>query len=140
MKKSISDKKKSGNMKIIRRCRVLKNENNMNCSFKNKTKAGHPIPKFNSFVLFWTCHKVKVFMDQIENHQNRPDSNPCSLFACYVVQPKSLYISPEVSHFYGTQRFYTRWLDKRIYETEMKFRAVLGSQGCREKKPPNCHK
>ena len=63
----------------------------------------HPIPKFNSFVLFWTCHKVKVFMDQIENHQNRPDSNPCSLFACYVVQPKSLYISPELSHLYGAE-------------------------------------
>ena len=75
----------------------------MNCSFQIKTKGVHPIPKFNSFVLFWTCHKVKVFMDQIENHQNRPDSNPCSLFACYVVQPKSLYISPELSHFYGTE-------------------------------------
>jgi hypothetical protein len=38
------------------------------------------------------------------------------------------------------QRFHQRWLDKRIYKTEMKFWAVLGSQGCREKKPPNCHK
>ena len=90
-------------MTIIQKCRLLENENNMNCNFKNKTKAMHPTPKFNSFVLFWTCHKVKVFMDQIENHQNRPDSNPFSLFACYVVQPKSLYISPEVSHFYGTE-------------------------------------
>ena len=32
------------------------------------------------------------------------------------------------------QRSYQRWLDKRIYKTEMKFWAVLGSQGCREKK------
>jgi hypothetical protein len=31
-------------------------------------------------------------------------------------------------------------LDKRIYKTEMKFWAVLGSRGCREKKTPNCHK
>jgi hypothetical protein len=35
------------------------------------------------------------------------------------------------------QRSYQRWLDKRIYKTEMKFWAVLGSRGCREK---NCHK
>jgi hypothetical protein len=27
-------------------------------------------------------------------------------------------------------------LDKRIYQTEMKFWAVLGSRGCREKKLP----
>ena len=32
------------------------------------------------------------------------------------------------------QRSYTRWLYKRIYKTEMKFWAVLGSRGCREKK------
>jgi hypothetical protein len=32
----------------------------------------------------------------------------------------------------GKQRSYQRWLDKRIYKTEMKFWAVLGSQGCRE--------
>jgi hypothetical protein len=31
-------------------------------------------------------------------------------------------------------------LDKRIYKTEMKFWAVLGSKGCREKKPCNCRK
>jgi hypothetical protein len=31
-------------------------------------------------------------------------------------------------------------MDKRIYKTEMKFWAVLGSRGCREKKPLNCHK
>ena len=31
-------------------------------------------------------------------------------------------------------------LDKRIYKTEMKFWAILGSRGCREKKPSNCHK
>ena len=31
------------------------------------------------------------------------------------------------------QRSYQRWLDKRIYKTEMKFRAGLGSRGCREK-------
>ena len=37
-------------------------------------------------------------------------------------------------------RLYTRWLDRRIYKTEMKFWAVLGRRGCREKKPPNCHK
>ena len=34
------------------------------------------------------------------------------------------------------QRSYTRWLYKRIYKTEMKFWAVLGSRGCREKKIP----
>ena len=34
----------------------------------------------------------------------------------------------------GTQRSYTRWLYKIIYRTEMKFWAVLGSRGCREKK------
>jgi hypothetical protein len=31
------------------------------------------------------------------------------------------------------------WLDKRIFKTKMKFWAVLGSHGCREKKPPYCH-
>ena len=36
----------------------------------------------------------------------------------------------------GTQRSYTRWLYKIIYRTEMKFWAVLGSRGCREKKLP----
>ena len=34
------------------------------------------------------------------------------------------------------QRSYQRWLDKRIYKTEMKFWAVLGSGGCREKNLP----
>jgi len=34
------------------------------------------------------------------------------------------------------QRSYKRWLDKRIYKTEMKFWAVLGSRGSREKKIP----
>ena len=29
---------------------------------------------------------------------------------------------------------------KRIYETDLKFWAVVGSQGCREKKTPHCHK
>ena len=38
------------------------------------------------------------------------------------------------------QRSYQRWLDKRIYITDVKFWAVLGSQGCRVKKNPNCHK
>jgi hypothetical protein len=36
-----------------------------------------------------------------------------------------------------SQRSYQRWLDKIIYKTEMKFWAVLGSRGCREKKLPN---
>ena len=31
-------------------------------------------------------------------------------------------------------RFYNRWLDRRIYKMEMKFWAVLGKRGCREKK------
>jgi hypothetical protein len=31
-------------------------------------------------------------------------------------------------------------LDKIKFKTEMKFWAVLGSQGCREKKTPTCHK
>ena len=30
----------------------------------------------------------------------------------------------------STQRFYQRWLDKRIHKTEIKFWAVLGSWGC----------
>jgi hypothetical protein len=34
------------------------------------------------------------------------------------------------------QRSYQRWLDKIIYNTEMKFWAVLGSRGCREKNLP----
>ena len=34
------------------------------------------------------------------------------------------------------QRSYQRWLNKKDYKTEMKFWAVLGSQGCREKKLP----
>jgi hypothetical protein len=34
------------------------------------------------------------------------------------------------------QRSYQRWLEKRIYKTEMKFWAVLGRWGCREKKLP----
>ena len=36
-------------------------------------------------------------------------------------------------HMSGTQRSYQRWLDKIIYKTEMKFWAVLGNLGCREK-------
>ena len=43
-----------------------------------------------------------------------------------------------VSFWY--QRSYQIWLDKIIYNSEMKFRAVLGSQGCREKKSLNWHK
>ena len=31
------------------------------------------------------------------------------------------------------QSSYQRWLDKIIYKTEMKFWAILGSRGCREK-------
>ena len=38
----------------------------------------------------------------------------------------------------STQKSYQRWLDKLIYKTEIKFWAVLGSQGYREKKTPNC--
>ena len=34
------------------------------------------------------------------------------------------------------QKSYTRWLYKRIYKTEMKFWAVLGSRGCIEKNLP----
>ena len=34
------------------------------------------------------------------------------------------------------QRSYQRWLDKRIYKTEMKLWSVLGSRGCREKNLP----
>ena len=34
------------------------------------------------------------------------------------------------------QRSYQRWFDKRIYKTEMKIWAVLGSRGCREKNLP----
>ena len=30
----------------------------------------------------------------------------------------------------------TRWLDRRIYKTELKFWADLGRRGCREKKLP----
>ena len=63
------------------------------------------------------------------------------------------YDSPEINgraiflpvyHVHGTrgkQRSYQRWLDKRIYKTEMKFWAVLGSRGFREKTTtPNWHK
>ena len=38
-----------------------------------------------------------------------------------------------VANYGKHQRPYQRWLDKRIYKKEMKFWAVLGSQGCREK-------
>ena len=37
------------------------------------------------------------------------------------------------SQTHCTRRFYNRWLDRRIYKTEMKFWAVLGRQGCRKK-------
>ena len=36
----------------------------------------------------------------------------------------------------SVQRSYQRWLYKRIYKKEMKFWAVLGSQGCKEKNLP----
>jgi hypothetical protein len=39
-----------------------------------------------------------------------------------------------VQGFIQIQRSYQRWLDKIICKTEMKFWAVLGSRGCREKK------
>ena len=47
-------------------------------------------------------------------------------------QPKSRIIFQKKRD----QRSYQRWLDKRIYKTEMKFWAVLGSRGCREKTLP----
>ena len=37
-----------------------------------------------------------------------------------------------VSYMQSTQRSYQIWLDKINYKTEMKFWAVLGSQGCRK--------
>ena len=42
--------------------------------------------------------------------------------------------SDKALRYTSTQRSYQRWLDRRIYKTEMKFWAVLGSRGCREKK------
>ena len=51
-------------------------------------------------------------------------------FSCNHLIFESLLIS--------SQRSYQRWLDNRIYKTEMKFWAVLGSQAA-EKKIPNCH-
>ena len=47
---------------------------------------------------------------------------------CHTVQ---LFFSKGTNH-----RLYTRWLDRRIYKTEMKFWAVLGRRGCREKNLP----
>jgi hypothetical protein len=42
------------------------------------------------------------------------------------------------STFCGEKRI---WIFLKIlYKLEMKFWAVLGSQGCREQKTPNCHK
>ena len=38
--------------------------------------------------------------------------------------------------FSNTQRSYQRWLDNKNYKMEMKFWAVLGSRGCREKNLP----
>ena len=43
----------------------------------------------------------------------------------------------------STQRFYQRWLAKRIYKTEIKFWPLgcFGQSGLKRKKtPPNCHK
>ena len=48
---------------------------------------------------------------------------------------KSNSQSPELSLVAYCQRSYQRWLDKRIYKTEIKVWAVLGSGGT-----PNCHK
>ena len=53
---------------------------------------------------------------------------------------KEQYMLKRKKYFYMYQRSYQRWLDKVIYKTEMKFWAVLGSQGCREKNTPNCYK
>ena len=76
--------------------------------------------------LYWhpTIHSclAKISWSGFE-HGSNADDNHCTMM-----------------HFLGNQRSYTRWLYKRIYKTEMKFWAVLGSRGCREKKPPNCHK
>jgi hypothetical protein len=54
------------------------------------------------------------------------------LFGCFCFLIKTISLLVD-------QRFYQRWLDKRIYKTEMKFWAVLGSRGCREK-TANYHK
>ena len=51
------------------------------------------------------------------------------LFGCFCFLIKTISLLVD-------QRFYQRWLDKRIYKTEMKFWAVLGSRGCREKNLP----
>ena len=48
------------------------------------------------------------------------------------LQPLTIYIYCSTTN----QRSYTRWLYKIIYKTEMKFWAVLGSWGCREKNLP----
>ena len=47
-------------------------------------------------------------------------------------------IEAEIGSLAFRQRSYQRWLDRRIYKTEKKFWAVLGSWGCKEK-TPNCH-
>ena len=68
----------------------------------------------------WIC----LFHFPINISSRRPDGN-------WNVSPQksfSYHISP------WQQRFYTRWLDKRIYNTKLKFWAALGSWGCREKK------
>ena len=46
------------------------------------------------------------------------------------------YTCPVFSSVYSYQRSYQRWLGKRINKKEIKFWAVLGSLGCREKKLP----
>ena len=49
---------------------------------------------------------------------------------------KSLAVYIKAIRLHLCHRFYNRWLDRGIYETEMKFWAVFGKQGCREKKLP----
>ena len=72
-----------------------------------------------------------------------PTTTKQSLLSCFKRLPWYFHrgeMTLMVDFFQLIQRSYQRWLDKRIYKTEMRFWAVLGSRGCREKKFPKCHK
>ena len=74
----------------------------------------------------------KITFTTSSNHQRPTDQNRNGDILMVQQQSELTMVKEPDKPLGGKQRSYQRWLDKIIYKTEMKFWAVLGSQGCRE--------
>ena len=76
----------------------------------------------------------KITFTTSSNHQRPTDQNRNGDILMVQQQSELTMVKEPDKPLGGKQRSYQRWLDKRIYETEMKYYwAVLGSRGWREK-------